>query len=292
MSEETQDTLFDLLAKKAVAGLDPVEQRQLDELDAQTAEMELDSLEATAAAIGLAGLTEVEPMPAEIRARIVKDAPKHVNANAAAPWPQAADGVFSSYDERPRSSSGWFGWLGWVAATAACLVLGLNIYFTRISPNGSFFAGGPTPTPVVEPHIPTLAEQREELIHSAPDIIKANWAGGNVKDIKQISGDIVWSDDKQAGYMRFTGLPVNDATATCYQLWIFDSVQDKKTPIDGGIFDVSKDGEVIIPINAKINAAKPNMFALTIERHGGVVVSDQGKIAALAKVETRTGQGA
>ena len=110
---------------------------------------------------------------------------------------------------------------------------------------------------------------------------------GNVKDIK-VTGDIVWSDSKQQGYMRFRGLPANDATKTCYQLWIFDQTQDKATPIDGGIFDVASNGEVIVPINAKLTAVKPEMFALTVERHGGVVVSKREKIAALAKVETHS----
>jgi anti-sigma-K factor RskA len=85
--------------------------------------------------------------------------------------------------------------------------------------------------------------------------------------------------------MRFRGLPVNDVQKETYQLWIFDKTQDKETPIDGGTFDVSSDGEVIIPINAKLKAQEPAMFAITIEKPGGVVVSKRGKVAALAMVE-------
>ena len=88
--------------------------------------------------------------------------------------------------------------------------------------------------------------------------------------------------------MRLSGLPVRAAPDFCYQLWIFDKVQDKATPIDGGTFDVTQEGEIIIPINAKIRASGPLMFAITIERHGGVVVSKREKIAALAKVETQS----
>jgi hypothetical protein len=44
------------------------------------------------------------------------------------------------------------------------------------------------------------------------------------------------------------------------------------------------DGEVIIPINAKLKARKPAMFAVTVEKPGGVVVSDRKNIVALAKV--------
>ena len=119
----------------------------------------------------------------------------------------------------------------------------------------------------------------------SPDMIKASWAPGNVKDMKNISGDIVWSDSKQAGYMRFHGLPVNDKTKQTYQLWIFDETQDAKTPIDGGVFDIQDNGDVIIPITAKLKAVHPKMFAVTMEKPGGAVVSNRDKIPALAKVE-------
>ena len=81
---------------------------------------------------------------------------------------------------------------------------------------------------------------------------------------------------------------MNDKTKETYQLWIFDKTQDAKTPIDGGTFDVNSDGEVVIPINAKLKAQEPAMFAITMEKAGGVVVSDRKKIAALAKVENQS----
>ena len=42
--------------------------------------------------------------------------------------------------------------------------------------------------------------------------------------------------------------------------------------------------EIIIPIDAKINVKKPKMFAVTVEKPGGVVVSDRQKLVAIAKV--------
>ncbi|MBV9216011.1 MAG: anti-sigma factor [Acidobacteria bacterium] len=290
MTDNNKNTLLDLLTKRAISGLDADEQRQLDEFDDKTAQAELDSLEVVAAAIGMAGLSEIEPMPAHLRTRIAEDAKAHVAANVGRSWPKPNKRVPSSYAEPARTSSNWFGWLGWAAAAAACIALGFNVYVTRFSPANSI--AKVEPTPAASPKASTPAEQRDELMRTAPDLIKASWAAGNQKDIKQLSGDVVWSDSKQAGYMRFTGLPVNDATTTCYQLWIFDKTQDKATPIDGGVFDVSKDGEIIVPITAKLNAVKPEMFALTIEKHGGVVVSKREKIAALAKVETQPSQGA
>ncbi|MGH9819946.1 MAG: anti-sigma factor, partial [Pyrinomonadaceae bacterium] len=132
----------------------------------------------------------------------------------------------------------------------------------------------------------TPALQRQRMMDSSPDMIKASLAKGNVGEITDISGDIVWSDTKQAGYMRLRGLPMNDKSKRQYQLWIFDETQSTKTPIDGGVFNVDENGEVVIPVNAKLKAKKPYQFAVTIEKPGGVVVSDRKYIAALAKVET------
>lgn len=283
MNVENQELLFDLLAKKAVYGLDEAEQRELDTLDPTGAEVEFRSLETTAAAISMVGLSTNEALPPHLYERIAADAYKTVGVSdpvSESPWPPVYKTDESAADGKTTS---WFGWLGWVAAVAACLVLAVNIWFTQFR----------TPTEVVVdppkidiPRIQTPAEMRDEMMRATTGMVVANWAAGNVKELKQISGDVVWSDEKQAGYMRFRGLPVNDSASETYQLWIFDKTQDKATPIDGGTFDVSADGEVVIPINAKLKARGPEMFAITIEKAGGVVVSKREKIAAIAKVET------
>ena len=45
-------------------------------------------------------------------------------------------------------------------------------------------------------------------------------------------------------------------------------------PVDGGVFDVSGKGEVVIPIRAVLPVHGPSAFAITLEQPGGVVVSD------------------
>ncbi len=289
MNQERREILFDLLAKKAVYGLNEAEQNELKEFDTDTAEAEFRSLEITAAAIGMAGLDADEPLPLHLRSTIIDNAGSYLrtsNADATAetPWPPPD----KTYENTARFGNGSggsiFGWLGWAVAAAACILLGVNIWFTWQKPKEVAVNMQPQNTP----QMLTPAQKRDALLAS-PGITRATWAAGNVKEMKQVSGDVVWSDEKQEGYLRFQGLPVNDATATCYQLWIFDKTQDKATPIDGGIFDVADGGEIVIPIKAKLTAQKPEMFALTIERHGGVVVSKREKIAALAKVETKTG---
>jgi anti-sigma-K factor RskA len=104
-----------------------------------------------------------------------------------------------------------------------------------------------------------------------------------MKEYQHVGGDIVWSDSEQTGYMRFRNLPVNDKSKETYQLWIFDETQEEKTPIDGGTFDVDQNGEVVIPINARLKAKNPKAFAVTVEKPGGVVVSKRERIAAIGK---------
>ena len=290
MNEATQDILFDLLTKKAIYGLDESEQRELDELDSGTADMEFRSLEIAAAAVMMIGLEE-EQLPAHLSEKILANAAQYATSDEtiemANAWPPTTDRVAPSYASNIETTPGnsWFGWFGWAAAAAACIALALNIWFTRFQPNVDVARN---PPPVDTPRSLTPAELRDEMLRAASGTIKATWAAGNVKELAQLVGDVVWSDEKQAGYMRLRGLPVNDVSKETYQLWIFDKTQDKATPIDGGTFDVKSNGEVVIPINAKLKAQGPEMFAITVEKPGGVVVSKRDKLAAIAKVETQT----
>jgi anti-sigma-K factor RskA len=126
---------------------------------------------------------------------------------------------------------------------------------------------------------------RERLISTGQDLARGTLGPGKMNEIKP-TGDVVWSDTAQAGYIRLSGLPKNDPNKETYQIWIVAENQDPKTPVDGGTFDVNADGEVIIPIDPKVKVQNPQAFAITVEKPGGVVVSKQEKLAALAKRET------
>ena len=96
----------------------------------------------------------------------------------------------------------------------------------------------------------------------------------------------MWNSERQQGYMRFAGLPRNDPRRQTYHLWIFDAQQDARYPVDGGVFDVVRDdGEVVVPINAKLEVRRPTLFALTVEKPGGVVVSKRDRLILTAKVQ-------
>jgi anti-sigma-K factor RskA len=129
---------------------------------------------------------------------------------------------------------------------------------------------------------PTAAEARAALLASAADVTTLAWTATDDPNGKGSSGDVVWSASAQKGYMRFVGLAPNDAKAIQYQLWIFDKERDQAFPVDGGVFDVSSTGEVIIPITAKLRVDEPVLFAVTIEKPGGVVVSKRERIVVTA----------
>ena len=82
--------------------------------------------------------------------------------------------------------------------------------------------------------------------------------------------------------MRFRDLPANDPALEQYQLWIFDATRDDAHPVDGGLFDVEGDGEVIVPIAARLLVRDATLFAVTVEEPGGVVVSDRERLILVA----------
>jgi anti-sigma-K factor RskA len=284
VSDNTEELMLDLLCKQAVYGLSEDETRQLRELGGDIDGGDAASLEATAAMIAMAGVDVNEQMPAHILAKISDSADQYFDALPSNKGRYADRSNELVTAAAPRSSL--MNWLGWAVAAAACVALAFNVYLTRIQPNRVEQADTPKATPTVQEKL-TPPQMREMLMKTAPDVEVASWAPvPKMEGFQQVAGDVVWSDQKQAGYMRLTGFPANDASRETYQLWIFEENQGDKTPIDGGTFDVSSSGEVIVPITARLKAKNPKMFAVTVEKPGGVVVSDRKKIAAIAKIET------
>ncbi|HKP67983.1 MAG TPA: anti-sigma factor [Pyrinomonadaceae bacterium] len=269
MNENLRELIDDLLVKKAMYGLSAEEQKELSELQREGGvEDESLSFELAAASVATGSLDRTEQLPASLRDRILADAGMHVQKREIVEPEREARGSM-------------FGWLGWAFAALAIVALALNIYYTRrerIEANVP-----PTPSPSPEKKL-TPGDMRQVLMASARDLAKATLGAGTVKEV-QPTGDIIWSDEMQKGYVRISGLPKNDPGKEQYQLWIVAENQNPKTPVDGGTFDINTDGEVIIPIDAKVKVQNPQAFAITVEKPGGVVVSEKPHIA-LAKRET------
>ena len=135
---------------------------------------------------------------------------------------------------------------------------------------------------VVIPTTLTPSEARAALLANAKDVTTLAWTATQDSAAQGASGDVVWSASQQKGFMRFVGLAVNDPKALQYQLWIFDKNRDQAFPVDGGVFDITPSGEVIVPISAKLPVGEPVLFAVTVEQPGGVVVSKRERIVVTA----------
>lgn len=135
-------------------------------------------------------------------------------------------------------------------------------------------ASGPTLTQIA----PEAA--RQTLVQDASDLIRSSFGG--VGDYEAMSGEVVWSDARQEGYLILSDLPANDPTSKQYQLWIVDPERDEK-PVDGGVFDIpSGGGAIVISIRNPLVVREPKAFVITLEQPGGVVVSKQKEVVALA----------
>ena len=130
----------------------------------------------------------------------------------------------------------------------------------------------------------SLSDQRLAMINGAAKLVRVDWVPGTTPFEDAVTGDVVWDNDTQQGYMRFVNMPVNDPLLEQYQLWIIDPKRDAE-PIDGGVFDITESGEVIVAIDAKLKVLEPAAFAITIEQPGGVVVSTQERLPLLAKLQ-------
>lgn len=287
MNEVNKERMLDLLILKATGEITKEELEQLRKLEDTFPEFKDDtSYELATAAISLIDLKIEDQMPAHLQARILADADKYFGAAEKQTGTARNNGseqeefqkTFAF--EQPKRSI-WQS-LGWLVAAFACIALAVSLWTTRNRLNENI-ADNPqqtvTPTPT---QTPSLVEQRMQFMASANDAVVSSWSDFDPKKPRNVEGDVVWSNSAQKGYLRFKNLPVNDKSKETYQLWIFDETQ--KNPISGGVFDANQAGEIIIPIDAAIKVAKPTMFGITAEKPGGVMVSDLGKVMAVAKV--------
>ncbi|MEM9597317.1 MAG: anti-sigma factor, partial [Acidobacteriota bacterium] len=174
----------------------------------------------------------------------------------------------------PERTSGGSNWIPWLLAAAG---IGAAVFGWRPIQEPPVQLDGP-------PVVASVEQRRAVFVDAASDLLSLPWTATEDPAASGAGGDVVWSPERQQGFMRFTGLEVNDPGEFQYQLWIFDGTRDDRYPIDGGVFDVTTSGEVVVPIDAKLNVRQPALFAVTIEAPGGVVVSGRDRIVTLAQV--------
>lgn len=261
------DRWFELLAQRATEGLSEGDQHEFDAMSGAYSASEVDELERAAASLAeaLALPDEVETMPEDVRQRLGVVADRWIEAQTPASIPIE------------RGRGGVMPWVGWAVAAAAILV--------------AFVINLPQAKAPV-----SAATHRLALIESGK-AAEGSWLSLDKSPLaapaphrfdKGIAGDVVWNETDDEGYMRISGLAPNDPTKYQYQLWVFDATRPpgeqyadaplpilKQYPVDGGVFDVTSTGEVVIPIDAKLPVGSAAIFAVTVEPPGGSVVSQR-----------------
>jgi Anti-sigma-K factor rskA len=262
----TDPRLNELLVDRALYALDASEQAEVRALGGEDDA----SFDMAAAAVTLAASPWAEPLPRALADRILAASPA-----AVVPISQARDA------RDARASRALPAWL--VAAAAMFLAgAGWTWGVSQRAKTEVVLVPSPPPAPSTPPALLTLKEERDALLTRAKDTTKLEWHDTKDPASREATGDVVWSATEQRGYMRFTGLEPNDPTKAQYQLWIFDKDRDARYPVDGGVFDVSSKGEVVVAVAPRLRVATPTLFAVTVEKPGGVVVSKRERIVVTA----------
>ena len=293
--------LVELLVQRAVDGLNSSERAELKQLLSEEKYVDAGRFEYTAASLLLAGDVEnnaPEEMPYSLRERLMAqadtvaasmDAPPRQSSSqprvisiagrtrstTAAPAVSAASTPKAAPAAARKSPSSWGSKVGWFAAAASVLIA-LAGWWPRLQMGGA---------PTVETPVASTLEQERQQLLAQQGVLQRTWQTTQDPAASGVTGDVVWDPRTQNGYLRFRGLQANNSDEHQYQLWIFDKTRDERYPVDGGVFDVPPgQSEVIVPITAKLDIRDPAMFAVTIEKPGGSVVSSRDRIVVLAPV--------
>lgn len=223
--------LFDLLADRATQGLSAGDSVELDRLLADAPDVDAFEFERVAGAIDAAlASTPDEALPADLRARIETDAQQVLASNLVV-RNEARSLPRTAARRAPAPRRRWLSALGWAAAAVLAGLLFLP--------------------PTIESGRDPV-DLRAELLTA--DAMTVAWSPTGDVSGPEASGDVVRSSERQSGVMRFRGLVANDPAAFQYQLWIFDETRDERYPIDGGVFDVIREGEdVYVAIDPKLH---------------------------------------
>jgi hypothetical protein len=250
--------LHALLADRALQGADAAEEAGINCLLQHYPELDAESFDRAAAALDLAlSASGDEPIPAALMNRLEVQAAAFGIAPLS-PDPERIVEPAPSPTGPPRAfaSAGILAWTGWVVAAVAFLFAVLPTTSNKLTVNQLRERGA-------------IVAQGKPGPHGTP----------------QLSGEFIFDNATQQGFMKLAGFDANDPKKNQYQLWIFDERKfTEKTPIDGGVFDVTSNKEVLIPIKPNIKVGKPTLFAITIEEPGGVIVSDRNPLIFVGQV--------
>ncbi|MFN0133480.1 MAG: anti-sigma factor domain-containing protein [Phycisphaerales bacterium] len=248
--------LLELLADQATSDLSAQDDRELRQLLAGATD---DSMEHAAAATAAAfAAPDSQPIPDSLRRKLITAATTHGDSRV--PVPRGSD-VAGRIGTRT-----WVKWAGWAAAAGIAL--------------GALWPRGAAVTPI---------RSQYQQMASAAGVAHAQWADWDSPEQAGVTGEVIWDESRQRGFMKFVGLKPNDPRAEQYQLWIIDErgladSTGQSARISGGVFD-AQSGETLVPIAPALAVRGAAAFAITIEKPGGTWVSDMKRRVVIAPVK-------
>lgn len=182
---------------------------------------------------------------------------------------------------RPIAAAGWL-------AAAAALALAAVGWFRPLTSSGLVPGrpGGDFPN---DPILATVADL-EQLATAAGTRTIPVMGKGRIESPKPI-GEFVWNSREQRGFLRLQRFDANNPDQAQYQGWFFDAKRDPNYPVSAGLFNVAPtvdrqlrdcDGALLVPIKPDLPIGDLDAFAVTVERPGGVVVTDKKGLVLLA----------
>lgn len=163
---------------------------------------------------------------------------------------------------------GGTGFAGWLVAAAAIAFAALTYVNTR------------------SPSIPNINDRATALIAQA-GTVTIPWTPMGEDNKGTITGNVIWNNEKQTGFIKFRGVTPNDPAIAQFQLWVFDK-KHGPIPTTAGVFDVrtadasESAGEYIVEIKPALNVANAEMFAISVEKPGGAMSPNTNNLVMTA----------
>ncbi|MFM9194672.1 MAG: anti-sigma factor domain-containing protein [Planctomycetia bacterium] len=303
MSDTTDDhaqspagqRVIDLLADRAVFGLEPAEERELERLLAAHPLRDPDALDRLAAAVAVAAsLPGAVQLPAGLRMRLGAEALRFAGRRSDPLIEPAGRRAAAAADPR-RSFPHSVPLMAAAGLLCALATLAVVVVAVRREPGRGRgqpapLVAAPTDAAAVDEATgalaakptPTPATLRHAMLTAVADVLRLDCAAA-VADGPQPSGDVVWSGSRQRGFLRISGLAANDPAERQYQIWIVEGGRGR--PVTGGVFDVGREAEeVIVPILPQVFVQAPTTFVVTVEKPGGAAEYKEERSRILARV--------
>lgn len=262
MSEANLSRREELLADGALAELAGADEAAFAELVRDpAARAEFAALEQTAALVSAHAIETRAADPDPSMARLVAK----LQADAWAYFVGRADSRATTGtppDRAAQSAMPWRRVAPWLLAAALAIALAW--------PHGA------------RPLSRSPQQARAELLSAGHAVVHCDLRPGSSPRAGNLSGDVVWDPVRQEGFLRLCSLPPLPPTQS-YQLWIVDKKREGP-PVDGGRLELAgiQDGEVVLPVAARLPVQHAGAFVLTIEADIGAVVSAQRDVVAIA----------